>query len=572
MQQENISNQTLQEQHNDNDHAIDQLSSDEELRFSEAEDDLVTMKHKILDEQKNSSNVSYSNKQQEEEEYEMEEYTLPQENASDDECNVGQEQLQVKHFEGGSIVDLKAFSQIRMYQVMVSSFRSGHKDLGYGIGYGPSNHRGDLIGITHSLDYIKSMHFNAIWLTPIFDSSSGFAQSPLNSTGYFCNDYFKIDPHFGTEDDFRDLVKQAHERGLYVFLDGVFGHHGGIRNASPKGNFPKGNSGWVSYPESLDFFKEVAEYWIEEFEIDGWRLDQCYQLYQNGHNYLKDIRQTIEETCARRRAQGKEWGVLGYVVGEHWSDECSIARETYGQGGLRSAFDFPARYNLVQAIAMEESGAGGYGAGCLARIYRTHVLPNMFIGNHDVWRLGNLIKNKHAHDPEHEEYWHRHKLAIAALACYTGPITVYYGEEYGDIAEDWNHEEDHDYGDFTGSDNVGRTDGKIHLEFTEEEKDLKEYTSLMMKIRDENPALWRGTDSCHVHCHNNVLLNFKYDPETQQVCLFAINLSEEEQRCSFMAGGTTLTDLITNTVFKRNEHHHYNVTIPRLSSYIFLLE
>ena len=57
----------------------------------------------------------------------------------------------------------------------------------------------------------------------------------LQATGYFANDYFSIDPHFGTEDDLRELVAKAHERGLYVFLDGVFGHHGGVDKPSPSG-------------------------------------------------------------------------------------------------------------------------------------------------------------------------------------------------------------------------------------------------------------------------------------------------------------------------------------------------
>jgi glycosidase len=134
------------------------------------------------------------------------------------------------------VPDFELFNNLRIYQVMVSSFQASENSRGYGYGYGPSHHKGDLRGIINALDYIKSLNVNAIWLTPIFDSSGWWwQQSAISSTGYFARDYFNVDPHFGTNDDLRELVTEAHARNLYVFLDGVFGHHGGIKRASPNG-------------------------------------------------------------------------------------------------------------------------------------------------------------------------------------------------------------------------------------------------------------------------------------------------------------------------------------------------
>ena len=68
---------------------------------------------------------------------------------------------------------------------------------------------------------------------------------------------------------------------MYVFFDGVFGHHKGNLMPSPTGKLPVNSSpGVVNYnsPASLDFYKEVATYWIDELGIDGWRLDQAYQV------------------------------------------------------------------------------------------------------------------------------------------------------------------------------------------------------------------------------------------------------------------------------------------------------
>ena len=168
--------------------------------------------------------------------------------------------------------------------------------------------------------------------------------------GYFCTNYFKIDPKFGTEAEFDELIQKAHERGIYVILDGVFGHHGGVNSASPKGkhidtadntpNVRGSESGNIRYPGSLDYFKEVVRYWMER-GVDGWRLDQCYQVYQGGHNYWNDLRKEAEAVAAERKARGEQWGTLAYMVGEDWTSAGNIT--VTQQDGLKSVMDFDGK-------------------------------------------------------------------------------------------------------------------------------------------------------------------------------------------------------------------------------------
>jgi len=233
-----------------------------------------------------------------------------------------------------SLEKIEAFNSLRIYQIYVSAYKSG-QDIGYTYGYGPSNHNGDLQGIINSLDYIKSLGMNAIWLTPIFESKEFPTTSEFEirgrSTGYFADDYFNIDPNFGTNELFKTLVDEAHSLGLYVFLDGVFGHHG---YHSIEG-VVDGRKQWYGYetiyPESLDFFIEVATYWIDEYGIDGWRMDQAYQLFQNNYNYFREIRKAIEDISNERKARGEEWGTLGYVVAEIWDNQNNIQKYAYDQ-------------------------------------------------------------------------------------------------------------------------------------------------------------------------------------------------------------------------------------------------
>ncbi|ELP85299.1 alpha-amylase, putative [Entamoeba invadens IP1] len=395
-----------------------------------------------------------------------------------------------------SAVDYTQFDNLRIYQVMVSSFQNGDPKTGYGIGYGPSAHKGDLRGIIKAIPYIKSLGMNTLWMTPIFNSNGN---SLLDSTGYFCYDYFNIDPKFGTISDFQELVTTAHSNGLYVILDGVFGHHkDGAVAKSPSGKLPQGGSNPVSYPGSLEFYQEVAKFWIEKYEIDGWRLDQAYQVSTKNQNsnYWVQIRKVVEDTCNARKKAGKKFGILGYMVGEIWDNAANIVKYGYtgtSGKGLLSCFDFPSRYALVETFAMSETGASTQSAGRLADIYKMNYPsdfhPNLFISNHDVWRFGNLIRRKFGITRQSTEYWLRHKAIFGVLASYSGPITIYYGDEVGDLVGCYTKS-----GDCNGAydDNMARTDGHI-TGFNKDEQDLHDYVAKLMKLRAANPALYKGS-------------------------------------------------------------------------------
>ena len=423
---------------------------------------------------------------------------------------------------GSSTVTLSDdWNNLRIYQVMVSSFQDGDSSRGYQYAYGPNNalKGGDLQGIINAADYIEDLGCNAIWMTPIFNSNG---DGYLDSTGYFTYDYFNVDPKFGTNETFRKLVETYHEKGIYVILDGVFGHWGANVAASPTGKKPTRSNGQYKacdYPASLEFFKEVATYWIKEYKIDGWRLDQCYQVAlgenaqgtisdntaTNGHNYWYEIRSAVEEAAAENKANGEDWGTLGYMVGEHWRGDAetiqkgSIDPGPNGVGyGLKSCFDFPSRYRLIQTIAREEgSNSSTDFGGALTYTYGTSTekgyyhpdgyWPNLFITNHDLVRLGNLINWKFSETPSSDNFYKRHNVAMAVLAAYSGPITIYYGDEWGAYVDGYTG--DGALGAY--NDNAARSTGKISG-FTAKEKSCLDYSSALMKMRSENPVLWKG--------------------------------------------------------------------------------
>ena len=475
------------------------------------------------------------------------------------------------------------FNELRIYQVMVEAFQSGNA-LGFYQGYGPSKHDGDIRGIINALDYIKGLGMNALWLTPVFDTNAdNLKDKKLAATGYYAYDYFSIEPNFGTIEDFKELVAECHKRNMYIILDGVFGHWSelGVK-PSPSGISPERSHGMYAgcdYPGknncTLEFFKEVATYWIKNYQIDGWRLDQCYQTgmgnssmgdgtYTNGHNYWYEIRTAVEEAANANGTPGIDWGSLGYMVGEHWNGDdsypptiqkLSVAPGSAAGFGLRSCFDFPSRYKLVQMFAMEESkDKGGEPLTLLDYVFKSakdkgynhpsndirsdNYVPNLFITNHDLVRFGDLVTWKY----QNNEYYKRHKVALSTLAAYTGPITIYYGDEIGEKS-----------GTTISGDNVARTGGRIS-DFSSEEQDLHDYVAKLMTIRNENEALWDGTYT-KLDSRSNFFAA-KKSKDGQEI-IYLVNYSGSSISYNVGSSGT---DLMTG------KSTSSNVSVPALSA------
>ncbi|HDM8055718.1 alpha-amylase family glycosyl hydrolase [Vibrio harveyi] len=457
-------------------------------------------------------------------------------------------------------------NQLRTYQIMVESFVDGDSNIGHGTGYGTSHHNGDLQGIIDSLDYIQDLGMNAIWLTPVFESQAIAGQDHwadrLDATGYFATDYFKIDPRFGDLETARTLVNEAHKRGLYVFFDGVFGHHkDGLIKPSPSGLLPTGGSNPVDYPVSLDFYKEVATYWVKELKIDGWRLDQAYQVPTDAWTQIRKAVDDASQSVTYTNADGKDVNPLGYMVAEIWKGESDITSEAYGSAddpALCSAFDFPMRYRIVETLAVNESGVGGRGVDWLDNGYQTHnqypshAQPNLMIGNHDLVRFGDLLQRGGMADINDAEYWQRHKAAFAFQAAYTGPITLYYGDEIGDQVDGFAAKEDNNTCAVRGvcDDHVARSSAKIEgvtATLDANQVDLKNYVKSLMAMRAAHPALYQGS-RVNLAASNGSYVDLKKSGSDQ--VLFALNTLESARNVILteaqVGSSQALVDLLTN--------------------------
>lgn len=460
---------------------------------------------------------------------------------------------------------------LRIYQIMVESFIDADPGANMNFAYGNSHHKGDLQGVINSLDYIKSLGANAIWLTPIFDSVKINGQDEsvtrLDGTGYFASNYFKVDARFGSEEKLKELVDTAHAKGLYVFLDGVFGHfkNNAQQFASPTGKtlstsgISQGGVGReASYPADLAFFKEVASYWITEYKIDGWRLDQAYQVPVNYWDDIVAAVHSASQSVTYSDANHQTVNPLGYMVAEIWRSESEISAQAYGtsqQPSLSSAFDFPLRYRLVQTLAVEESGAGKSPASNLRlgyqtqQVYPAHAMPNLMLGNHDLVRFGDLVQRAALANPSNQSYWARHKAAISFLAAYSGPITLYYGDEIGQEVPGYaarveagcvtlGYCDDHVARSSAVIEGLPPVVGVAASVLTPEQADLKLYVKNLLGLRDKHPALWNGSRT-HVYSDARIYIDKKETKDER--LLYVLNTSESPVNVTLAASAIDAT-------------------------------
>ena len=398
---------------------------------------------------------------------------------------------------------------------------------------------GDIQGIINSLDHIAKLGCTAIWPTPML----GDDEAEWSYHGYACSDYYHIDPRYGSNSQYAQMVQTAHTKGIKVLMDMVPNHCGAAHwwmKDLPYQNwinqFPQftntnncftanydinasqydrqlSNRGWFDYPmpdmnlenpDLLKYFQQWAIWWIEYADLDGLRVDTYpYIEKKPGSQWLAAIR--------------KEYPNIN-IVGECWTRPAPAV--AYWQSGVKNfdgfdsnlptVMDFPVEESIRQAL---ENDGQGWGNG-LTRVYDAMTMDYMyadvnklftFLGNHDMARITDVVKDK---DPR------RVKLAYVLLATMRGIPQVLYGDEYAitSAGEDPNN---HSYL------RVPLPQGD---EVTPEMLDMYDFQSSLFNWRKSEPVLHTGK-TMHFLARNNTYAYFRYNDD-EAVFVFA-NAAEE---------------------------------------------
>ncbi|HIQ97148.1 MAG TPA: alpha-glucosidase C-terminal domain-containing protein [Candidatus Limivivens merdigallinarum] len=281
------------------------------------------------------------------------------------------------------------------------------------------------------ISHIKDLGCTAIYIGPLFESTSH---------GYDTRDYKRVDRRLGDNEDFKEFVEECHASGIRVVVDGVFNHTGREffafqdiqknREGSPYCKWYKGiNFGWnnpyndgfgyeawrncfelvnlnLYEREVKDYLLDVIRFWIQEFDIDGIRLDcaDCLDF-----EFMKEMRSVTA-------GEKKDFWLMGEVIhGDYarWvNDEMLHSVTNYElHKGLYSGHNDHNYFEIAHTIRRQFDENGG--------IYRGRTLYS-FADNHDVDRLASKLKNKEHMFPEY-----------TLLYTLPGIPSIYYGSEWG---------------------------------------------------------------------------------------------------------------------------------------------
>jgi glycosidase len=318
------------------------------------------------------------------------------------------------------------------YEVFVRSFYDSNGD---GIG--------DLRGLTQKLDYIAGLGADCIWLMPVAESPSYH--------GYDVTDYYKIEPDYGTNDDFTAFTAAAHQRHIRILVDLVLNHASSehpffqeaLRDtASPHRSWFRwsatGGNNWHKSPVRDEYYygffwsgmpdlnfenpavleesKRVARFWLDSMHVDGFRLDAIRHLIEVGdqnsntpgtHAVLRDFGQYVRSIAPQ-----------SYTIGEVWDNTDAIL--TYYPDQLDGYFAFPISEALMDAV---RTGKSGGLIPAVLQFQRAQPAYRWapFQRNHDQTRTMTALGNDDAGA----------RLAATILLTLPGLPFVYYGEEIG---------------------------------------------------------------------------------------------------------------------------------------------
>ncbi|MGA9231133.1 MAG: glycoside hydrolase family 13 protein [Exiguobacterium oxidotolerans] len=383
---------------------------------------------------------------------------------------------------------------------------------------------GDFQGVIDNIGYLKNLGINGIYFCPVFAAPSNHKYDTL--------DYLKLDPAFGTEEKFREMVELLHANGIRVLLDAVFNHvsvdHPTFQDVIKRGADSE-YADWFmidSFPIEMDppnyevfafeanmpklntanadvkaYLLKVGRYWVEEFGIDGWRLDVASEV---DHAFWRDFRKEV-------RTANPE----AYIVGECWTDS---QEWLFGD-----QFDAVMNYGLTEAFltffATRETTASEFSYAVVRNLNGNAMNVNevMFnlVGSHDTPRA----LTRAGGDKE------RMRLLLLSLLTFTGSPVIYYGDEIGMTG---------------GQDPANRK----CMEWDQEKQDteLLSYVTELIALRKAHPALANEASYVfeQIDDEKNQFVIRRSSPHGDYLIL--INNGEKEARFEFSGRAVDLLD------------------------------
>lgn len=454
-------------------------------------------------------------------------------------------------------------------------------------------HGGDIQGIKNSLDYLAGMGFTSVWLNPVLENN----MTQVSYHGYSTTDFYKVDPRYGTNEEYRELGKAIHQKGMKLMMDMIFNHIGSehwwmsdMPSADWLNYYPEYKitshrrtvnqdphaseadktlmaDGWFvptmpdmnqRNPFLLNYLIQNSIWWTEYVGLDGIRMDTY--PYPDKFGMAEWTRRMLEEYPDF------------YMVGEEWAMNPAIV--SYWQKGkvnadgyvseLPGLMDFPLNNAVVQGLKNPETWGGG-----LVTLYEAlandFLYPNpgdlvIFPDNHDMSRFYTQLG-------ENADLL---KMGLAYYATTRGIPQIFYGteilmsnpgtEEHGVIRSDFP-------GGWAG-DHVNAFTG---AGLSAKQKDAQDYFRKVLNWRKTNPVVHSGALK-HFAPENGIYVYFRYN-ESGKV-MVVLNKNQEAKTLDttrfseVMANCTSGKEVISGTTISDLK----NLKVPAMTAMIIELK
>ena len=434
-------------------------------------------------------------------------------------------------------------------------------------------HGGDIQGMIDHLDYISDMGFTAVWPNPLLEND----MDAYSYHGYSITNHYKVDPRFGTLDDYKALATKARAKGLKLIFDGVINHiglnywwmqdlpfknwvnsldtfgytnHRRTVNEDPYASQADKNSmtkGWFAptmpdlnaqNPFLSTYLIQNSIWWIETLHLGGIRQDTyCY----SDKTFLQNWSCSIMQEYPNFSIVGEEW-TLNPLIASYWQQG---KKNSDGYTGcLKSTMDFPLQSSLVKALKEPEDPNFSKGMCNLYEALANDIVyanPNallVFGDNHDMDRIFTQL----------DQDYGLARMALTYLLTIRGIPQVYYGAEI--------------YMDNTGypgnhgvirSDFPGGWKGDAVYAFTGQgllqvQQQYQDYLKKLLNWRKNNPVISNGA-TLHFAPVKGVYVYFRYNATKTVMVIMNKNADpvnvDTKAFAEILHGKSTATEIAT---------------------------
>jgi alpha-amylase len=386
-------------------------------------------------------------------------------------------------------------------------------------------HGGDLAGLRAHLDEIAELGVTALWITPVVKNIDGFVTGAgfpdWAYHGYWADDFTRLDPRFGGEEELRALVEACHRRGIRLLLDVVYNHAGyGSRyltDSRTRGWLRSNEAGSCGADDLTSCVAGLPDFETEHAEVAAYLMDAHLGLAQRVglDGFRLDTVKHVDHPFWRehRRRSRSELGPGFFLLGEVWGGDAQVLDPWFAGDEMDAGFDFSFQGSVLAWI----QGRGRTVAFDRYLQSRQRVRPGYllahFLSSHDVpGALHQLGGDQHLF-----------RLALVLQMTSRGLPVVYYGEEVGRPGGDWpENRSDMPWGERRIAPGAGKP----------RDEALREDYRRLVALRRAHPALSRGAHAA-LSTDGDLLVFERRDEAGGDAVVVAVNRGSAPARAAF---------------------------------------